>query len=81
LAGIVSLELMYDRESGLARGFGFIEFYNNAAADAAKRHLSKRELRVHDRELLVMWAEPKKQDPTAEQVSGWPQRFWTGLDS
>lgn len=32
-AGITGLELMLDKETGATRGFGFLEFYNNAAAD------------------------------------------------
>lgn len=35
------MELMLDRETGGSRGFGFVEFYNHAAADAARRHLSR----------------------------------------
>eukprot|EP00983_Pelagomonas_calceolata_P097582 1158265-Pelagomonas_calceolata.AAC.2 len=58
---------MVDKETGASRGFGFLEFYNNAAADAARRYMLRPDFRIHDREITVTWAEPKKQDPFQEQ--------------
>ncbi|KAF5835914.1 hypothetical protein DUNSADRAFT_6672 [Dunaliella salina] len=66
--GVLGLELMVDKETGMSRGFGFLEFYNNAAADAARKYMLRPDFRIHDREITVTWAEPKKQDPFQEQV-------------
>jgi hypothetical protein len=40
-AGVTGLELMMSKDgTGSNRGFGFLEFFNHAAADKARRHLT-----------------------------------------
>ena len=44
--GIEGMDLMMEKEMpNQNRGFGFVEFYNHAAAEAARRKLSKPEFR------------------------------------
>ena len=62
---------MVDKETGASRGFGFLEFFNNAAADAARHYLSRPDFRIHDREITVTWAEPKRPEPFQDQVWVW----------
>eukprot|EP00955_Chlamydomonas_euryale_P007469 79142-Chlamydomonas_euryale.AAC.2 len=53
------------------RGFGFLVFYNHAAAEAARKRLSRPGFRLdpgHDFALTVTWAEPKKADAAQESV-------------
>lgn len=63
---------MMEKETNQNRGFGFVEFYNHAAAEAARRRLSRPDFRIHDRQVTVTWAEPKKNEALLEQVCGWP---------
>jgi len=42
--GVVRVNLVTDRDTGQARGFGFVEMSNNAEADRAIAELNGREL-------------------------------------
>ncbi|GAX77450.1 hypothetical protein CEUSTIGMA_g4894.t1, partial [Chlamydomonas eustigma] len=72
VVGITDMNLMVEKEnpssSNVNRGFGFVEFYNNAAAEQARRKLSSSEYRFRAHTLTVTWAEPKKNDALQEQV-------------
>lgn len=50
------------------RGFGFVEFFNKAAAEAARKHLSSPDFKLRGQKLDVKWAEAKKNDVNLEQV-------------
>ena len=50
------------------RGFGFVEFFNKAAAEAARKHLGSPDYRLRGQKLDVKWAESKKSDANTEQV-------------
>ena len=52
-----SVSLVTDRDTGQARGFGFVEMSNNAEADHAIAELNGKEL--HGRALKVNEARPK----------------------
>lgn len=40
-AGVIGLELMMSKDGTTSnRGFGFLEFYNHACADKARKHLT-----------------------------------------
>lgn len=69
LSGMEGIELIVDKETNQCRGFGFVAFYNNAAADAARRVLSRPEFRIQGRQLTVTWADPKRNEVGAEFVS------------
>eukprot|EP00798_Chlamydomonas_sp_ICE-L_P000494 gene494-1900_t len=52
--GIEGMDLMLDKESpGHNRGFGFLEFYNHTAAEAARRKLGRADYRLGDRQITV----------------------------
>jgi RNA recognition motif-containing protein len=61
--GAVSrVSLITDRDTGQARGFGFVEMDNNAEADRAINELNGREL--DGRALNVNEARPKSERPS-----------------
>ncbi|KAG1660347.1 hypothetical protein FOA52_014400 [Chlamydomonas sp. UWO 241] len=73
VVGVITINLMTDRvgEGLQNRGFGFIEFYNHAAAELARRKLSHQGFRLdpgHDLTLSVSWAEPKRNESAIEAV-------------
>jgi cold-inducible RNA-binding protein len=51
-----SVRVISDRQTGQARGFGFVEFSDNAAANAAMASLDKKE--IDGRPLTVNEARP-----------------------
>lgn len=57
-----------DKETNQARGFGFVAFYNNAAATLALRRLSRPEFRLRGHTVQVMWADPKRDEIGTERV-------------
>ncbi|KAL6765092.1 hypothetical protein V8C86DRAFT_2461168 [Haematococcus lacustris] len=67
--GIISVELGTDRETGQHRGFGFVEMYNHAAAEAARRYLGRPDFRIQGREITVTWAEPRRADKVQADTS------------
>eukprot|EP00301_Raphidiophrys_heterophryoidea_P016322 c25884_g1_i1.p1 GENE.c25884_g1_i1~~c25884_g1_i1.p1 ORF type:complete len:336 (+),score=69.48 c25884_g1_i1:46-1053(+) len=62
---VVSFRLVFDRESGKPRGYGFCEFRDSDTAMSAIRNLKGRE--VHNRPLRLGW--PSRQDMQDGSVS------------
>ena len=62
------MRLMLERETTGNRGFGFVEFYNKSAAEAARKKLTSPGFKIQDHHLTVKWAETKKPDVNQEQV-------------
>lgn len=54
---IQELKIITDRDTGKSRGFGFVNYANQAAAEAAIKQLNGSELKF--RPLTVAWAEDK----------------------
>jgi RNA recognition motif-containing protein len=61
-----------DRESGRSRGFGFVEYENDAEADAAVEKLNNSEL--DGRTITVNEARPREDKP--RNFGGDRQRSW-----
>jgi RNA recognition motif-containing protein len=60
IGAVDSVKLVKDRETGRAKGFGFIEMPNEEEALAAIEKLNGSE--VGDRQMVVKEARPKNQD-------------------
>jgi len=60
---VVQVHIIVDRDTGLPRGFAFVEMSNNAEAEKAIKALNGSILR--DRTLNVNYARPKPERPAA----------------
>ncbi len=58
---VASAKVVTDRESGRSRGFGFVEYENDAEADAAIEKLNNSEL--DGRQITVNEARPREDKP------------------
>ena len=67
-AGVTDMRLMMEKENASNRGFGFVEFFNKSAAEAARKRLSSPDFKIKGHTLNVKWAEAKKSDVNLEQV-------------
>ena len=68
--GLEEVDLVFDKEQpNQNRGFGFLSFYNHAAADAARRRLESG-FSVGMRPVTVAWAEAKKARGRARALGG-----------
>lgn len=56
--GAASATVIKDRDSGRSRGFGFVKFDDDAAADKAAEELNEKEL--EGRQLTVREARPRE---------------------
>lgn len=61
LGTVASAKVVTDRETGRSRGFGFVEFENDAEADAAIEKLNNSEL--DGRTITVSEARPREDKP------------------
>ena len=73
---VASARVVTDRESGRSRGFGFVEFDNDAEADAAIEKLNNSEL--DGRTITVNEARPREDRPQGGGNGGgnFRQRSW-----
>lgn len=74
---VASAKVVTDRESGRSRGFGFVEFENDAEADAAVEKLNNSDL--DGRQITVNEARPREDKPRRDFGGGGGgdrQRSW-----
>ncbi len=76
---VASAKVVTDRDSGRSRGFGFVEFDNDAEADAAVEKLNNSDL--DGRTITVNEARPKEDKPRRDFGGGdrggsFRQRSW-----
>ena len=70
-----SAKVVTDRDSGRSRGFGFVEYENDAEADAAVEKLNNSEL--DGRTITVNEARPREDKPRRDFGGGGDrQRSW-----
>ncbi len=65
---VASAKVVTDRESGRSRGFGFVEFENDAEGDAAVEKLNNSEL--DGRTITVNEARPREDKPRRDFGGG-----------
>ncbi len=65
---VASAKVVTDRDSGRSRGFGFVEFDNDAEADAAVEKLNNSDL--DGRTITVNEARPKEDKPRRDYGGG-----------
>ncbi len=70
---VASAKVVTDRDSGRSRGFGFVEYENDAEADAAVEKLNNSEL--DGRTITVNEARPREDKPRRD-FGGDRQRSW-----
>jgi heterogeneous nuclear ribonucleoprotein R len=67
--GIQSVELLKDPKTpGRNRGFAFVEYYNHACAEHARREMSKPSFRLGSNAPTISWADPRS-GPDANAMS------------
>ncbi|CAD6343736.1 unnamed protein product [Miscanthus lutarioriparius] len=57
--GVLQVDLMKAPGSGRNKGYGFIEYYNQACAEYAKQKMSTPEFKLDTNAPTVSWADPK----------------------
>ena len=71
---VSSARVITDRESGKSKGFGFVEFENEADNQKAVDQLNGKEL--DGREINVSLARPKEDRPRGGDGGSFRQRSW-----
>ena len=72
---VASAKVVTDRETGRSRGFGFVEFENDAEADAAIEKLNNSDL--DGRTITVNEARPREDKPRGDYGgNGGGNRSW-----
>ncbi len=71
---VASAKVVTDRDSGRSRGFGFVEYENDAGADAAVEKLNGSEL--DGRQITVNEARPREDKPRRDFGGGGNDRGW-----
>lgn len=69
---VASAKVVTDRETGRSRGFGFVEYENDAEADAAIEKLNNSDL--DGRQITVNEARPREDKPRGDYGGG--NRSW-----
>lgn len=54
------------------RGFAFVEYYNHACAEIARRNMTRPDFRLKMQTPTVTWAEPKAEPDASFMSSVWP---------
>lgn len=70
---VASAKVVTDRETNRSRGFGFVEYENDAEADAAVEKLNNSEL--DGRQITVSEARPREDKPRRD-FGGGNNRSW-----
>ncbi|XP_078447170.1 RNA-binding (RRM/RBD/RNP motifs) family protein [Wolffia australiana] len=64
--GVTVVELKKDpQNSSRNRGFGFVEYYNNACAEYSRKKMSMPKFKLENNAPTVSWADPKNSDPSS----------------
>ncbi|KAL6906052.1 hypothetical protein ACP4OV_003653 [Aristida adscensionis] len=63
--GVIKVDLMMAPHSDRNKGFGFIEYYNQACAEYARQKMSTPEFKLDTNAPTVSWADPKNNDSTS----------------
>lgn len=71
---VASAKVVTDRETGRSRGFGFVEFEDDAEADAAIEKLNNTEL--DGRTIIVNEARPREDRPKRDFSNSGGGRSW-----
>ena len=71
---VASAKVVTDRETGRSRGFGFVEYENDAEADAAVEKLNNSEL--DGRQITVNEARPREDRPRRDFAGNNGNRSW-----
>lgn len=67
--GIIGIELLKDPMAPTKnRGFAFVEYYNHACSEQARRNLSKPQFRLGSNQPTISWADPRP-EPDAAAMS------------
>eukprot|EP00271_Cylindrocystis_brebissonii_P014310 TRINITY_DN3562_c0_g2_i1.p1 TRINITY_DN3562_c0_g2~~TRINITY_DN3562_c0_g2_i1.p1 ORF type:complete len:642 (+),score=194.84 TRINITY_DN3562_c0_g2_i1:113-2038(+) len=78
-AGITSVELLQDPKVPTRnRGFAFVEYYNHACADVARRNMSKPQFLLGGYPPTISWADPRP-EPDASAMSSVKVVYVKGL--
>ncbi|KAG8376734.1 hypothetical protein BUALT_Bualt09G0094600 [Buddleja alternifolia] len=56
------------QNSSRNRGFGFVEYYNNACAEYSRQKMSNPNFKLDDNAPTVSWADPKSAESSSSQV-------------
>eukprot|EP00240_Pyramimonas_obovata_P003932 CAMPEP_0118924716 /NCGR_PEP_ID=MMETSP1169-20130426/2725_1 /TAXON_ID=36882 /ORGANISM="Pyramimonas obovata, Strain CCMP722" /LENGTH=355 /DNA_ID=CAMNT_0006865847 /DNA_START=568 /DNA_END=1632 /DNA_ORIENTATION=- len=64
--GVEALELPSELNAARNRGYAFVDLYNSAAAERARKTLTRPGFKVKENVLTVRWAEPRNEIPQAD---------------
>ncbi|KAL6642214.1 hypothetical protein ACP70R_020395 [Stipagrostis hirtigluma subsp. patula] len=66
--GVLKVDLMMVPRSDRNKGFGFIEYYNQACAEYARQKMSTPDFKLDTNAPTVSWADPKNDSSSTTQV-------------
>ncbi|KAJ1274107.1 hypothetical protein BS78_05G037300 [Paspalum vaginatum] len=71
--GVLDVKLIMAPRSDRNKGYGFVEYYNQACAEYAKEKMSTPEFKLDDNVPTVSWADPKNSGESASKSASTPQ--------